>query len=78
MRTSTLLDPQDAAPAGDHRRRAQVHQDRARIWSTNAAIRQAERELAAHAEASYKRLVTDQRAGAPARKLGASATPERA
>jgi hypothetical protein len=48
------------------------------VWSTNAAIRQAERELAAQAEASYKRLVTDQRAGAPARKVGASATPERA
>src|SRR3954452_22101998 len=45
------------------------------IWSTNAAIRQAERELAAQAEASYKRLVTDQRAAAPARKVGASATP---
>ena len=48
------------------------------VWSSNQAIRQAERELAAQAEASYKRLVTDQRAGAPARKVGASATPERA
>jgi transposase len=48
------------------------------IWSANSAIRQAERELAAQAEASYKRLVTDQRAGAPARKVGAGATPERA
>jgi transposase len=48
------------------------------VWSANQAIRQAERELAAQAEASYKRLVTDQRAGAPARKVGASATPERA
>src|SRR5215203_2374649 len=48
------------------------------VWSSNQAIRQAERELAAQAEASYKRLVTDQRAGAPARKMGASATPERA
>jgi transposase len=48
------------------------------IWSTNAAIRQAERQLAAQAEASYKRLVTDQRAAAPARRVGASATPERA
>src|SRR3954471_17477089 len=45
------------------------------IWSTNAAIRRAERELAAPAEASYKRLVTDQRAAAPARKVGATATP---
>ena len=48
------------------------------IWSTNDAIRQAERELARQAEASYKRMVKDQRAGAPARKVGASATPERA
>lgn len=48
------------------------------IWSSNDAIRQAERELAAQAEASYKRLVKDQQAGAPARKVGASATPERA
>ena len=48
------------------------------IWSSNAAIRQAERQLAAQAEASYKRLVKDQLAAAPARKVGASATPERA
>ena len=48
------------------------------VWSGNQAIRQAERELAEQAEASYKRLVTDQRAGAPARKVGAGATPERA
>jgi transposase len=47
-------------------------------WSSNDAIRQAERELAQQAEASYKRMVTDQQAGAPARKVGASATPERA
>jgi hypothetical protein len=48
------------------------------IWSTNAAIRQAERQLAEQAEASYKRLIKDQQAGAPARKVSASATPERA
>jgi transposase len=48
------------------------------IWSANDAVRQAERELVAQAEASYKRLVTDQRAAAPARKVGASATPEHA
>src|SRR4051812_28943644 len=47
-------------------------------WSSNEAMRRAERELAAQAEASYKRLVKDQHAGAPARKVGASATPERA
>jgi transposase len=48
------------------------------IWSTNVAIRQAERQLAEQAEASYRRTVKDQLAGAPARKVGASATPERA
>jgi hypothetical protein len=35
------------------------------IWSSNLAIRQAERKLAEQAEASYKRLVKDQQAGAP-------------
>jgi transposase len=40
------------------------------IWSTNVAIRQAERRLAEQAETSYKRLVIDQRAGAPANKNG--------
>jgi transposase len=48
------------------------------IWSTNVAIRHAERQLAQQAETSYERMVKDQRAGAPARKVGASATPERA
>ena len=46
------------------------------IWSANRAIRQAERQLAEQAEVSYKRMVQD-RAGAPTRKVGASATPER-
>jgi transposase len=48
------------------------------IWSTNRAIRDAERALTLQAEVSYKRMVTDQQAGRPARKVGASATPERA
>jgi transposase len=46
-------------------------------WSTNVAIRQAERQLAEQAEASYKRMVKDWQAGAP-KKVGASVTPERA
>jgi transposase len=46
--------------------------------SANKAIRDAERQLAEQAELSYKRLVQDQQAGAPARKVGASATLERA
>ena len=48
------------------------------VWSTNRAIRDAERALTLQAEISYRRMVTDQRAGRPARKVGASATPERA
>src|SRR5665213_1859154 len=48
------------------------------VWATNEMMRDAERQLAQQAEASYRRMVTDQQAGAPARKVGASATPERA
>jgi transposase len=48
------------------------------IWSANLAIRQAERQLAEQAEASYERMVKDWQAGAAGRKVGASATPERA
>ena len=48
------------------------------IWSTNDLMRTAELELARQAEASYKRMVQDQQAGAPAKKVGASATLERA
>jgi transposase len=48
------------------------------VWSSNLAIRQAERQLAEQAEASYKRIVTDRQAAAPARTAGASVTAERA
>ena len=48
------------------------------IFSANRAIRAAEKQLAEQAEISYKRLVQDQQAGAPAKKVGASATLERA
>ena len=48
------------------------------IWSTNDLMRDAELELARQAEASYKRMVQDQQAGAPAKKAGASVTLERA
>jgi transposase len=48
------------------------------IWSTNDLMRTAELELARQAETSYKRMVQDQAAGAPAKSVGASATPERA
>jgi transposase len=48
------------------------------IWSSNDAIRQAERELAEQAEASYRRMLKDRQAAAPAKKAGASVTAERA
>lgn len=48
------------------------------IWSANDAVREAERALAQQAEASYKRMVQDQRAGGPSRKVGASVTVEHA
>jgi transposase len=57
---------------------ARTKQAAAGIWSTNRAILHAERALAMQAEVSYKRMVTDQQAGRPSRKVGASATPERA
>ena len=48
------------------------------IWSTNDPMRDAELELARQAETSYKRMLQDQQATAPARKVSASATPQRA
>jgi transposase len=48
------------------------------IWSTNDLMRTAELELARQAETSYRRMVQDQQAGAPAREVGASVTLERA
>ena len=48
------------------------------VWSRNRAIRDAERALLEQAEISYKQMVNDQRAGRPSRKVGASATVERA
>jgi hypothetical protein len=48
------------------------------VWSTNRAIRDAERALAQQAEVSYQRMVCDQQAGRPAKRKGASATPEHA
>ena len=46
------------------------------LWSTNAAMRSAERELARQAEVAYKRTVADWQRGQ--QKKGAGATPGRA
>lgn len=48
------------------------------VWATNEMMREAELELARQADLSYKRMVTDQQAGAPAKKAGAGVTLERA
>ena len=48
------------------------------VWSTNQAMRDAERALAMQAEASYVRMVRDWQATALSKKVGASATLERA
>src|SRR6201986_5598951 len=42
------------------------------VWATNEMMREPERKLARQAEVSYKRMVTDQQASPPARKVGAS------
>src|SRR4051812_25642528 len=47
------------------------------VWSTNTAMRTAERDLALQAQRAYERTVADWQAAAPA-KVGASATPGRA
>ena len=47
------------------------------VWATRERMRQAERELAQQAEASYTRMVRDWQAARPAR-VGASVTPGRA
>ena len=58
--------------AGAHRYDSKA----AGVWSTNQAMRNAERKLAEQAEASYVRMVSDWQATAP-RRLGASVTPGR-
>jgi transposase len=50
---------------------------RAGLWAANAAMRQAERELARQAEVAYRRTVADWQT-AQAEKRGAGATPGRA
>jgi transposase len=49
------------------------------VWATRERMRQAEKQLAAQAEASYQRSVADWKAASPNKeKAGASVTPERA
>jgi hypothetical protein len=49
------------------------------VWVTHQKMRQAEKELAAQAQASYERMVRDWNAGSPKKEtVGASVTPEHA
>jgi transposase len=49
------------------------------VWATRERMRHAEKQLAAQAEASYKRSVADWKAASPNKqKAGASVTAERA
>ena len=48
------------------------------VWVTHARMRQAEKELAAQAQASYERMVRDWKAASPNKDVGASVTAERA
>jgi hypothetical protein len=54
---------------------AQRRQGGRDVWSTNTAMRQAERELALQAQRAYERTVADWQAN---NKVGAGATPGRA
>ena len=48
------------------------------VWVTHQRMRQAERQLAAQAQASYERIVRDWNAASPKNNMGASVTAERA
>jgi transposase len=48
------------------------------VWVTHQKMRQAEKQLAAQAQASYERMVRDWQAASPKKNVGASVTAERA
>ena len=48
------------------------------VWVTHHRMRQAEKQLAAQAQASYERMVRDWKAASPKKNAGASVTAERA
>ena len=48
------------------------------VWVTHQRMRQAERQLAAQAQASYERMVRDWNAASPKKSVGASVTAKRA
>ena len=48
------------------------------VWVTHQKMRDAEKQLAAQAQASYERMVRDRQAASPKKNVGASVTAERA
>jgi transposase len=48
------------------------------VWVTHQKMRDAEKQLAAQAQASYERMVRDWKAASPKKNVGASVTAERA
>jgi transposase len=48
------------------------------VWVTHQRMRQAEKQLAAQAQASYERMIRDRKAAPPKKDVGASVTAERA
>jgi transposase len=48
------------------------------VWATHQKMRQAEKQLAAQAQASYERMIRDWKAASPKNDVGASVTAERA
>jgi transposase len=48
------------------------------VWATHQKMRQAEKQLAAQAQASYERMIRDWKAASPKHDVGASVTAERA
>ena len=48
------------------------------VWVTHQRMRQAEKQLAAQAQASYEQMVRDWQAASPKKNVGASVTAERA
>jgi transposase len=51
---------------------------RSGVWVTHQKMRDAEKQLAAQAQASYERMVRDRQAASPKKNVGASVTAERA
>ena len=76
---AAVADCPEAAAARARRRHPARKGKPSGVWVTHQKMRQAEKQLAAQAQASHERAVRDWQASAPKNKqVGASVTPERA